>query len=61
MRRDRAKGSRAVRAWLFVALSACAVPSCQHYETGDTPEQAQARTDDDASVAVPAPDGYPHT
>jgi hypothetical protein len=31
------------RALLFVALSGVAVPACQHYEAGNTPERGQAQ------------------
>ncbi len=31
------------RALLFVAVSGVAVPACQHYEAGNTPERGQAQ------------------
>ena len=51
MGRGRATHCRAVRAWLFVGLSAFAVPACQHYESGEAGDGAQARH----GVAAPLP------
>jgi len=36
---------------LFVALSGVAVPACQQYEAGNTPERGQAQ----ACPAIPEP------
>ena len=40
---------------MFIALSGVAVPACQHYEAGGSPERAQALRRVAPTVQVDAP------
>ncbi len=54
-RPDHAIRVRAARALLCVALSAVAVPSCQHYDAGSAPDDAQASNARVVTVSESAP------
>lgn len=55
IRASRATRVRAARALLCVALSAVAVPSCQHYDAGSAPDDAQASNTRVVTVSESAP------